>query len=501
MKTVVDCFTFYNELDILELRLKELYDVVDRFILVEGEKTYKGENKRFVFEENKWRFKEWMDKIIHVKVYYPSSIDDVWGREKFQRNSFMPTLYSLGLSDEDVIFITDVDEILNPERVKYIKEHYDLKGLYKMEMDVYFGSFYNKLVTPKWYHPKVVNWGTLKTTTPEECRLNFNCQWWEKGGWHLTSFGGSDMIINKLESFSHQEFNTPEYKDKQKIRESIKNGGDIFGNKNYTTIDPEANPHLPNNWRLLHQDEFFKDGYVPEDLKYVEAEKPDKYLAFYTVFVGADNNPAFVIPEIPSEKYECYYYTNNKSILKKLEETKWIPVHLEIDEVDDEIYSCMKAKDVKILTHKFKELSDYQYTCFLDSKLWKVSETMVQRLIYKFFILEDSAMALRRSTIVQEPNVYRELEESMKQPRYVSQSRMYNKYIKEQKKNGLDTVTDDHFACGFIIRNMRHPKIKEINETWYEHLEKCGIQDQISFFFAKQKFKKIIRPIDENIFG
>jgi len=103
MKKAIDCFTFYNELDILELRLKELYSVVDKFILVEAEKTHKGEDKRFIFEDNKQRFAGWLDKIIHVKVYYPSNINDPWGREKFQRNSFMPTLYSLGLSNNDVV--------------------------------------------------------------------------------------------------------------------------------------------------------------------------------------------------------------------------------------------------------------------------------------------------------------------------------------------------------------------------------------------------------------
>jgi hypothetical protein len=308
------------------------------------------------------------------------------------------------------------------------------------------------------------------------------------------------MIINKLESFSHQEFNTPEYKDKAKIEESIKNGGDIFGSKNYTTIDPETNPHLPVNWRLLGDDEFFKRGSYLCDLEYAKVKRTGKYLAFYTVFVGSDNNPSFMIPEVPSEKYESYYFTNNKNILKKIEDTKWIPVYLEIDETDDEIYSCMKAKDVKILTHKFEQLRDYQYTCFLDSKLPKVSETIVQRLIYKFFILEDSAMALRRSNIVLEANVYKEFDESMKQSRYVRQAERYKEYIEEQKEKGFSTVTDDHFACGFIIRNMRHPKVKEINETWYEHLKNCGIQDQISFFFAKQKFNKIIKPIDINIF-
>jgi len=255
MKKVIDCFTFYNELEILELRLRELYDTVDKFILVEAEKTHKGENKRFIYEENQWRFQEWIDKIIHVKVYYPSSINEAWGREKFQRNSFMPTLYSLGLSDKDVIFISDVDEILNPERVDFIRKSYDLNCINKMEMTTYFGSFYNREITNKWYHPKVVNWGTLKGMTPDNCRLNFDCQWWENGGWHLTYFGGAERIANKLENFAHQEYNKDEFKNIDHIEKSISEGKDLFGEwRKFERIDPEKNTDLPKNWRILHKE-------------------------------------------------------------------------------------------------------------------------------------------------------------------------------------------------------------------------------------------------------
>jgi beta-1,4-mannosyl-glycoprotein beta-1,4-N-acetylglucosaminyltransferase len=254
MKKVIDCFTFYNELEILELRLEELYDSVDVFILVEAEKTHKGENKRFIFEENKWRFEKWLDKIVNVKVYYPSHIEDAWGREKFQRNSFMPTLYTLGLKDKDIVFITDVDEILNSERVNYIKNSYDLQCINKMEMTTYFGDFRNKEITNKWYHPKVVNWGTLKNKTPDECRLTFDCQWWENGGWHLTYFGGAERIANKLENFAHQEYNKEEYKNIDHIERSISEGRDLFGEwRKFERIEPEKNPCLPNNWRILEK--------------------------------------------------------------------------------------------------------------------------------------------------------------------------------------------------------------------------------------------------------
>jgi len=254
MKKVIDCFTFYNELEVLELRLEELYESVDLFILVEAEKTHKGENKRFIFEENKWRFEKWLGKIINVKIYYPSHVEDAWGREKFQRNSFMPTLYTLGLKDNDIVFITDVDEILNPERVNYIKNSYDLQCINKMEMTTYFGDFRNKEITNKWYHPKVVNWGTLKTKTPDECRLTFDCQWWENGGWHLTYFGGAERIVNKLENFAHQEYNKDAFKNIDHIKKCVSEGSDLFGEwRKFEKIDPEKNPDLPVNWKMLEK--------------------------------------------------------------------------------------------------------------------------------------------------------------------------------------------------------------------------------------------------------
>ena len=82
----------------------------------------------------------------------------------------------------------------------------------------------------------------------------------------------------------------------------------------------------------------------------------------------------------------------------------------------------------------------------------------------------------------------------MKQPRYLLESEKYKNYIKNQVKNGLSEITEHHCACGFLIRNMKHEKIIEINNTWYQHIQECGIQDQISFFFVKQLFNEYILP-------
>jgi hypothetical protein len=88
----------------------------------------------------------------------------------------------------------------------------------------------------------------------------------------------------------------------------------------------------------------------------------------------------------------------------------------------------------------------------------------------------------------------------MMQERYILECDKYKKYIKNQVNNGLSETTDYHCMCGFLLRNMKHEKIVEINTTWYNHIQECGIQDQISFFFIKQLFLDVIYPFTENPF-
>lgn len=68
---IYDCFTFFNELDLLELRLAELYNYVDYFVIVEADKTHSGKPKEFILEKNFSRYARWRNKIIHLKVKMP----------------------------------------------------------------------------------------------------------------------------------------------------------------------------------------------------------------------------------------------------------------------------------------------------------------------------------------------------------------------------------------------------------------------------------------------
>ena len=73
---IFDCFTFYNEIEMLHVRLEELYDFVDYFILCEAPLTFRGKTKNLFYEENKKMFEKYNDKIIHiVDNEIPKNID------------------------------------------------------------------------------------------------------------------------------------------------------------------------------------------------------------------------------------------------------------------------------------------------------------------------------------------------------------------------------------------------------------------------------------------
>jgi hypothetical protein len=72
-------------------------------------------------------------------------------------------------------------------------------------------------------------------------------------------------------------------------------------------------------------------------------------------------------------------------------------------------------------------------------------------------------------------------------------------YINRQLNNNIKEKTGTHSATGFIIRNMKHPEINNINNTWYTHILDCGIECQISFFFVTQLYIDYIYTFDNNV--
>jgi len=231
---IFDCFTFFNELDLLELRLEELYDYVDYFVLVEASYTFQNKPKPLFFLDNKKRFQKFLDKIIHVIVHdkperYPNYTDYEygWRLEIHQRNAISRGLVEA--TNEDWICISDVDELINPWVFNLLNDDYELfiicaeTRMYflnlvekqKVSWKDWLKSFFSKKGKLKYYEKKywtgskIIKLKNFKQTANEVRWLNakssFRYTFIKNGGWHFTYFGGLEKIKEKIYSFSHAE--------------------------------------------------------------------------------------------------------------------------------------------------------------------------------------------------------------------------------------------------------------------------------------------------------
>jgi beta-1,4-mannosyl-glycoprotein beta-1,4-N-acetylglucosaminyltransferase len=198
---IIDCFPFFNELDLLEIRLNELSNVVDHFVLVEANKTQSLKDKPFYFDENKERFKPFLDKIIHIKLSEcPSNDRNLWTMENFQRNSVMLGLKQLNISSSDKIMISDMDEIPRAEAILNSINNPDFKNLpaYTLDIDFYVYFMNLKAVNKIWNGTAIFNPGLLNEYSIQNIKDGKSIYpKYANGGWHFSWLGGYKSIRQK----------------------------------------------------------------------------------------------------------------------------------------------------------------------------------------------------------------------------------------------------------------------------------------------------------------
>ena len=124
---IYDCFQFFNELDILKIRLEVMNPIVDKFVISEATETFSGLKKPLYYEENKELFSEFQDKIIHV-VVEDTPEGDTHYRDTFQKNAVTRGLKDC--RDDDIVIFSDLDEIPNPEKIKEILQNLQNDKIY-----------------------------------------------------------------------------------------------------------------------------------------------------------------------------------------------------------------------------------------------------------------------------------------------------------------------------------------------------------------------------------
>lgn len=162
-------FSFFNELELLEIKLNQYYDFFDGIIISEGSLTQSGNPKPFYLEENKHRFKKYWDKIIHLKVGdkdWPAMDSSGWTNDIYQRNFLSTANYALNLQDDDIIGYEDADEICaKSELEKHLLSMRDIL-VFSAPYHVYY---LNLVVTGRQWNSTVFVKGNIaKQYTPQQ---------------------------------------------------------------------------------------------------------------------------------------------------------------------------------------------------------------------------------------------------------------------------------------------------------------------------------------------
>jgi len=242
---IFDCFQFFNELELLEIRLHELSDVVDKFVLVEATRTHTGLRKSLWYEDNKLLFRNFYDKIIHVIVEdMPITPEEIqaflssegegwiqsdyqyggnWVRERFQRNAIMRGL--VNADPEDIVIIGDADEIIRATVVEQLKNTIG-DDIMSVDLALYSGYINLRCTNMPWWSGKILKKKLI--TTPSEDRFHtLGTRGIQNGGWHFNFLGGVEAIKTKVMSYAHQEFNRQSVFEN--LEKQLAEGKDVFG--------------------------------------------------------------------------------------------------------------------------------------------------------------------------------------------------------------------------------------------------------------------------------
>ena len=202
---VFDCCIFYNEIELLTIRLNELYDHVDYFVIVESKETHRGDPKPLNFLANVHLFEKFRDKIIYVPLepIAGKRSSYSWKRENYQRNQIIRGLTHC--RNEDIIMISDLDEIPKGDHIPGLVNRvlqcnapliYCAHKTYR-----YFLNRWD-MGSTHWPGTAITTYQFLKKHSPQYMRRRKDRAQFPlvESGWHFTTMGGPQRVLDKYKS-------------------------------------------------------------------------------------------------------------------------------------------------------------------------------------------------------------------------------------------------------------------------------------------------------------
>jgi len=242
-RKVYDLFLVNSELDWLEIRLNELKDHVDYFVILESPKTFTNLPKPLIVQENWAKFKQFSDQIIYhvLEDDPPLKSDRSWDHEIFQRNAMftqvIPKLTGAKKANlGDVILVSDIDEVPRPATLTLLR-NCDFPLRLTLRSRFYYYGFQWLHRGQEWAHPQATTYlGADDTILPQDLRGGHHAPWFGSGkadlwnaAWHCSScFATIEEMLLKMKSFSHVEYNEERFREKKRIVEYIRKGKDLW---------------------------------------------------------------------------------------------------------------------------------------------------------------------------------------------------------------------------------------------------------------------------------
>ena len=252
---IIDSFPFFNEIELLDLRFNYLNNKVDKFVLVEGTKSHQGKNKKLYFDENKSLFKKYENKIIHYIIDDYPVIED---KNKFDsflydyhtRNSIGVALKKLQLKNNDIILLSDVDEIPNYNFFYKFRGNLTIFKQYMLyfHMNLRCTGFELDYGDGLWGGTRMLYFKDFKGAQKIRNIKPKKYRWWRidkpkidflyNAGWHFRFLGNEENLINEFQNraIGYTE-DKLKYYTKPDLKKIINQQLELIGGEKYSKFD------------------------------------------------------------------------------------------------------------------------------------------------------------------------------------------------------------------------------------------------------------------------
>lgn len=247
-RPVFDCVTFFNEFDVLELRLEEMAPAVDVVVIAESAVSFQGRPKPLLFGENRARFRRHLSRIRHVVVDDMPAGEDNWAREFHQRDALKRALYDA--PDDATVIISDVDEVIRRRAVEQAHEagafRFFLQDLHLYFLDRRAGPWMKAYAAP-WSEIRAMPSLTAPRATEmrylEERGLDPALHVIPDAGWHFSWMGGVERMLAKLDAFSHTEEAVQRWRDPEALARTLQEERFFHDGRKLEAVPLAALPH------------------------------------------------------------------------------------------------------------------------------------------------------------------------------------------------------------------------------------------------------------------